>query len=135
VKALLRYIGEGLPDSKACALAGIGYSTFHRWIQQAETGRGQDGQPLLAEGLARLLEFREARNKARAKRAQVLIRRVESEPGGSRWLLQRTFPEDFGDPALKVAIEGSVDLTVARGEIDRLVARIAEAEEAEKEED
>lgn len=112
LEALVRAKKAGLPDKAACAVAGVGYSTFYRWMQEGETAK---------RGPKR--ELWERLTRARAEGQQALVSMVlgaaqggvvldkNGEPVKDRkgrpirtpgdwkaaaWLLSVTDPEHFG---------------------------------------
>ena len=80
----------GVPIGAACTRAGVGESTFHRWLQNAREGRG-------GKNLARYREFGELVQKALGDSEAGLVARILTASTKSwqaaAWLLERKWPD------------------------------------------
>ncbi|HFC08445.1 MAG TPA: hypothetical protein ENJ54_01125 [Chloroflexi bacterium] len=94
IKAICKYVEEGLTYETAARLAGIDPATLHRWRREgAQAKRG------LKKKLVEELEV------ANAKAQRKLVRQVKKEKGGAKWILERRWPKDWGT-RLDVQFEG-----------------------------
>ncbi len=109
IEALCAHIESPMPVRHACAMVGLGESTFYRWMQDANRD----------DATAELREFREAIARARAtasdKLKAVIMRAAtgytvtkisgsgktvdttEFDWKAAAWLAERMFPDEFGN--------------------------------------
>ena len=130
-KSIAHHVRNGLPNKDAARLAGIGESTFYRWIERGEEGNDDIYLEFIELLKESLVSF---------KRANIdLIQRAADTPtttttrhiktvGGVKteevkteerpplwtpaaWLLERRFPAEFGRTVLEHAgrIDGAPD--------------------------
>ena len=96
IKAICKYVEEGLTYETAARLAGIDPATLHRWRREgAQAKRG------LKKKLVEELEV------ANAKAQQKLVAQVKQEKGGAKWILERRWPHDWGQK-IEVRADGMV---------------------------
>ena len=96
IKAICKYVEEGLTYETAARLAGIDPATLHRWRREgAQAKRGKKR------------ELVEALEVANAKAQRKLVRQVKQEKGGAKWILERRWPKDWGQK-VDVTLEGTV---------------------------
>ena len=92
----------GAPNNVACAAAGIGSSTFHRWMERASD----------PEAPVEYREFREALMRARqegiAARLAIIQKAARNDWRAAAWLLERDLPDVF---SLKYRVEHSAKST------------------------
>lgn len=107
VDTLVALFEAGQFASVACRLAGIGETTFYRWLEeggQAKTGRKR--------------EFWEAIKKAEAMaeaRRVDIIRQAGAEPKtwqAAAWWLERRFPSRYGRRAVELSGPGGGPIPV-----------------------
>ncbi len=90
-KAILDALAAGASVTSACEAAGVGRTTYYRWLEQGEPEDGPE----------HFRDFRDATTRARA-RARVaysaVIRRAASEGDwkAAAWFLERSEPEEWG---------------------------------------
>ncbi|RME07092.1 MAG: hypothetical protein D6803_04830 [Anaerolineae bacterium] len=95
-KRICDQVRKGVPYETAARLAGIDPSTFYRWKARGERAK---------RGLYR--EFWEALQQADAEAEAALIEETKKERGGPRWILERRWPERWGQK-VDVKFEGTV---------------------------
>ena len=104
-------VEAGTPLKYAATYAGVGASTIHRWMQQADA----------PDPDARYVEFREAVQRAQARSVTRLVaiitRAADNDWRAASWLLERRAPEYF------ITAEKAADLEAARAR-----AEVAKAE-------
>lgn len=127
----------GKPIARACALAGIGQSTYYRWMDDGlaaaprcerwqEMTAAERRDPANAELRPKpadmaMWEFREAVNAAMAEAEDALLARVScaaEEPKhwtAAAWILERRWPERYGR---RQAIEMTADVRAKVEKID-----------------
>jgi hypothetical protein len=101
---LARHLAAGNPIKTACALVGIGESTYHKW-----RARGKAERERVAEGHANcrvrkaerpFVEFMESTTRARAeasrKRVANITEAADEDWRAAAWLLERREPETWG---------------------------------------
>jgi transposase-like protein len=85
---IVRNLAGGCYIETACAVAGIGTSTYYRWMQWAE------------EGLEPYAGFRdavrEAEHKAELRALAIIMREGEKDPKHLEWWLERKFNDRWG---------------------------------------
>lgn len=117
---LLEAIRKGAPYATACLYAGIHYATMRRWLVAAES-EGPEG--VSKRELRAFREFREALLAAEGEAAMALLGDVrkagEKDWKASAWLLQRRYPDEFGERR-EVALSGGIG-------IGETIAAIAES--------
>ena len=85
IERICEQVRKGVPYETAARLAGIDPSTFYRWKRRGEQAK---------RGLYR--EFWEALQQADAEAEATLIEETKKEKGGPRWILERRWPERWG---------------------------------------
>ena len=104
-------VEAGTPLKYAATYAGVGASTIHHWMQQAD---GSDPEE-------RFVEFRDAVNHAQARSVTrlvaIIMRAADNDWRAASWLLERRAPEYF------TTAEKAADLEAARAR-----AEVAKAE-------
>lgn len=116
IETICKYIEEGATIRTACAAAGIGKSTYYRWIKAAENetdGLYRDFWDRTSESLAKARITTENAVFSAALGGEVYETRVEKKPDGSEQLvficrqippdgylclkiLERRYPDDWG---------------------------------------
>ena len=89
VEELVKWLKLGYYIEDACTMAGIGKTTYYRWLEKAE------------EGLEEFRDFRDAVQKARAEAegAHIINIRKAADNGvwqASAWFLERSHPSKWG---------------------------------------
>ena len=89
VEELVKWLKLGYYIEDACTMAGIGKTTYYRWLEKAE------------EGLPEFRDFRDAVQKARAEAegAHIINIRKAADNGvwqASAWFLERSHPSKWG---------------------------------------
>ena len=89
VEELVKWLKLGYYIEDACTLAGIGKTTYYRWLEKAE------------EGLEEYRDFRDSVQKARAEAegAHIMNIRKAADNGvwqASAWYLERSHPSKWG---------------------------------------
>ena len=89
VEELVKWLKLGYYIEDACTMAGIGKTTYYRWLEKAE------------EGLEEYRDFRDSVQKARAEAegAHIMNIRKAADNGGwqaSAWYLERSHPSKWG---------------------------------------
>jgi len=89
VEDLVKWLKLGYYIEDACTMAGIGKTTYYRWLDKAE------------EGLEEFRDFRDAVAKARAEAegAHIMNIRKAADNGvwqASAWFLERSHPVKWG---------------------------------------
>ena len=115
---LCRYLRDGNAISTACALVGIGESTYHAWRERgtAELERVKEGHVncRVRKDERPFVEFLEATTRARAKGEQQHVKNIvtksEEDWRASAWFLERSRPERWGK---KQKLEHSGEITHA----------------------
>jgi len=85
IKKICNYVREGVTYEVAARLAGVHPATFHRWKT-----RGMQAK----RGIYR--KFWEALQEADAQAEVKLLREVRKEKGGPKWIMERRWPERWG---------------------------------------
>lgn len=89
VEELVKWLKLGYYIEDACTMAGIGKTTYYRWLEKAE------------EGLEEYRDFRDSVQKARAEAegAHIMNIRKAADNGvwqASAWYLERSHPSKWG---------------------------------------
>ncbi len=89
VDELVKWLKLGYYIEDACTMAGIGKTTYYRWLEKAE------------EGLEEYRDFRDSVQKARAEAegAHIMNIRKAADNGvwqASAWYLERSHPSKWG---------------------------------------
>jgi len=89
VEDLVKWLKLGYYIEDACTMAGIGKTTYYRWLEKAE------------EGIAEFQDFRDSVQKARAEAegAHIMNIRKAADNGvwqASAWYLERSHPSKWG---------------------------------------
>ena len=89
VEELVKWLKLGYYIEDACTMAGIGKTTYYRWLEKAE------------EGLEEYRDFRDSVQKARAEAegAHIMNIRKAADIGvwqASAWYLERSHPSKWG---------------------------------------
>ncbi len=103
IKAICAYVEEGLPYDTAARLAGVDPATFYRWRREGEKAKSGMKKKLV-----------KAVEEANAKAQQELVRQVKMEKGGAKWILERRWPEVWGQK-VDVTLEGSTVFAIGWG--------------------
>lgn len=99
-EAIIRNLAGGCYIETACAVAGIGTSTYYRWMQWAEDGL----EPYVGFRDA----VREAEHKAELRALALIMRAGENDPKHLEWWLERKFSDRWGrKDSLKQEITGA----------------------------
>jgi len=96
IKKICGYVRQGLTYEVAARLAGIHPATFYRW-----KARGQKAK----KGIYK--KFWDALQEADAEAEAALLKEVRKEKGGPRWIMERRWPERWGQ-RVDVKLEGMV---------------------------
>ncbi len=107
VNRLCEAIRKGATYERACDYAGISYSTFNGWIQQAETAKS-------GQFLKFLEAIRTAEGEA-AKRWLDIIDAAALNDGNwkaAAWMLSRRYPKDYGTSVQQVTGDDGAPLTI-----------------------
>jgi transposase len=92
-KELCDYLRAGLPVSTACARAGIGRSTYHRWIQ-----RGEQGEEPFAT-------FRDASKRARAEAESEVLEGIKAAGVAGQWQAYAWLAERLWGHSKRIRVE------------------------------
>ena len=89
IEDLVKWLKLGYYIEDACTMAGIGKSTYYRWLEKAE------------EGIEEYRDFRDSVKKARAEAegAHIMNIRKAADNGvwqASAWYLERSHPSKWG---------------------------------------
>ena len=100
---LIEALGMALTHRLACRYAGVGLSTFYRWMQTGE----RDDSGIYAD-------FRDAIKRAEAVNAAACMTRIvraadEGHWQAAAWILERRHPEDYGRRVQELRHSGQVD--------------------------
>jgi hypothetical protein len=122
---LVSAIAAGNYIETACALVGIGTTTFYRWL---ELGSGPNAR-------SPYREFREAVKKAEAaaeaKRIQIITEAAKEDWKAAAWYLERRYPERWGRrDRLQAELEHSGTVTANVEQHAHIVQRIVADPEA-----
>ena len=135
---LLFAVEQGSYVKDACIYAGIDESTFYRWRQKAESG--EETYVELFDEIAQI----EAEFKVDTVKKIKDIGEEDRNPRALQWILEKKYPEQFGDTSkLVISTEENVinviefaDGTIANnlpdGVIDELDMQDMQVEEQEK---
>jgi len=87
-KVICEYLEAGVTVVGICGLAGIGETTYYKWL---EWGEGKEKSDIYRE-------FREAIKKAEGKFETRLVKKIELDTSwqSNAWLLERRFPKRWG---------------------------------------
>jgi hypothetical protein len=108
--------------ASACAVSGIGTTTYHSWI-----GRGEAGEAGFAEFA---VSCGRARAKAKQKLTDIILKAAPDDWKAAAWLLEKLYPNEYGK-----AWRGEPDLQPGPGEPTTVILNVqrdAESDAAAK---
>lgn len=102
VSKIVRFIGAGLSDESACALAGVEYEQFQKWMElsdilnlASDDDLPNDEHVIALNGLAD--DVRLARAKLEMKLVRCVVKAVNAgDWQASAWLLSHRFSDEYG---------------------------------------
>lgn len=105
--AIVAILERGLPICDACEAAGIGETTFHRWMRR---GKSADRKKTRTREETEFWQFWRAVNSARAKgKVQLLdvlqraaTRAEDPDWKAAAWMLERMYPKQFGRKYIRI---------------------------------
>ena len=114
METIISSLGEGMPLTTACGLAGITPRSYYHWIAKAD------------EGDERYMEFARRARKARAEWERIKVHQIDA--GGEHWqskawLLERVSPHSFGRRGFDKTLPPE---ELARGAIPLLIEALGE---------
>jgi transposase len=118
VDTICAAIGRGITFRRACLIAGIGYRTFYRWLEQAEE---DDADPIYVE-FKRRVEKAEADALALAE--VVFYQGALADPKIAERLLARRDPDQYGERTVNHRVSGGVNVNhaiEAEAKVQRLI--------------
>lgn len=92
IRTIAGKIAKGIPQGAAAASLGIPKTTFQNWLA---AGRAEGAEGVYAD-LAAAIDKAVARY--HESRATKVIEHAEKDPRTAMFILERRFPEDWGDP-------------------------------------
>lgn len=107
IKAICKRVAKGVPQKYACIRAGVGVSTYFRWLSEAEFTLAPGQQPTREQLLSR--ELRDALENAKAEAIEFHVSKINlaARRGNwkaSAWRLKTLDREEF-EPTLHVENE------------------------------
>ena len=104
----------------ACAVAGIGKTTFYEWMKKANASVRYNKYVRFRNAVEKAQAWAEARDIA------IITKASEKYWQAAAWKLERKFPDKFGRQKLEVEHSGKIDSDVTHiEELDRVVIKEA----------
>lgn len=126
---VVKSIGVGMPIKSACAIAGIGDSTYYKYMS---IGRQFDGweKDDIPEDMLPFAEFTDTVKRAIATSKLKLLNDINQDPDwrAKAWILERRFPDEFGRRDRVIIEERHIKEKVQELSLEDIEAEIIELE-------